>query len=52
MKNSNKYLKTDTSFILNKYSIDGVIYNLQVKKYKTMKISIIIDYFNVRIFHV
>ena len=46
MKNSTKYLKTDTSFILNKYGIDDVTYNPQVKKHKTMKISIITDYFS------
>jgi len=45
-----KYLKTDTSFILNKYGIDDVTYNPQVKKHKTMKISIITDYFNIPIY--
>ena len=30
--------------------IDDVIYNPQVKKHKTMKISIITNYFNVPIF--
>ena len=50
MENPTKYLKTDTSFILNKYGIDNVTYNPQVKKHKTVKISIITDHFNVPIF--
>ena len=36
MKNLTKYLKTDTYFILNKYNIDEVTYNIQVKKHKTI----------------
>ena len=43
-------MKTDTSFILNKYGIDNVSYNPQVKKHKTMKISTITDFFNVPIY--
>ena len=35
IKNSTKYLKTHTSFILNKYDID-VTYDIQVKKHKTV----------------
>ena len=38
IKNSTKYLNTYTSFILNKYSIDDVTYNLQIKKHKNIKI--------------
>jgi len=50
LKDSPKYLKTDTSFIMNKYGMNEVAYNPQVKKHKTMKISVITDFFNIPIF--
>lgn len=45
-----KFIKIDSSFILNKYGIDDVYYNPQVKKHKTIKISIFTDNFNVPIY--
>ena len=45
MNKYNNLLYTDTTFIINKYGNELVNYNPQIKKYKTTKISIIIDNF-------
>jgi len=55
--NVNKYLSnletlpqnyyTDTTFVCNKLGEESVVYNQQIKKHKTSKISIITDDFNI-----
>ena len=57
--NVNKYLSnletlpvkyyTDTTFVCNKLGEESVGYNMQIKKHKTTKISIITDDFNIPI---
>ncbi len=43
-------LYTDTTFVCNKLGVDNISFNQQIKKYKTSKISIIIDDFNILIY--
>lgn len=50
-KNSNNlnYLIVDSTFIINKKGSELIIYNPQIKKHKTCKISLIFDEFNIPI---
>ena len=47
--NNNNFLYIDSSIVLNKYGIDNISINLQLKKHKSSKFSIITDDFGVPI---